>query len=332
MTEGVDILQIFANDKRVVTYRPEWRGVCGSVTGAILMGQILYWWDRSGRKPFYKFRAPCSHELYRMGDSWCEELGFSGREFDTALKRIGKKAKQKDIDKIKAESGAFVLYWTSLDRLTYYDVNATVLKDSLTGIYVIAESAITCLTNPQLPNRGKVILNTARASLTENTDRDYGKGSPSPFHWKDFKALLPAGVTLSGQLKAKIERALTKGNRSISEIRETLAYSTANCRDLTKYPGYFGKCLDGGHAAGFLDDSMDAAKADADESARLAKAEKVLLAMTDDELVGLSGDIEAADYLPFLEKHEMWNHGPKSEKIRANVVKFIARQMKEGTE
>lgn len=144
----IDILKIFANDKRLILYRPEWRAFTGSVLSTILLQQILYWWDKMGRKPFYKFKEPCGNKLYTEGDSWIEELGFSRTEFDTALKKIGVKISAKN--PLDPDSTFFVKYWTDINRVTYYTINAEVLEEALTGIYVNQESYFTQGSNPAL--------------------------------------------------------------------------------------------------------------------------------------------------------------------------------------
>ncbi|MBF0204904.1 MAG: hypothetical protein HQK67_11505 [Desulfamplus sp.] len=137
----IDILKIFANDKKLVLYRPEWRAITGSVLSTILLLQILYWWDKMGRKPFYKFKEPCGSQLYTEGDSWTEELGFSRTEFDTALKKIGVKISANNPP--DPDSTHLVEYWTDINRVTYYTINADELEKVLSGIYVNQDSNFT---------------------------------------------------------------------------------------------------------------------------------------------------------------------------------------------
>ena len=68
--------------------------------------------------------------MYKEGDSWCEELGFSRSEFDSAIKKIGKKVK-----KGSKKEGALVFYWTDTDRKTYYDLNIELLELKLNELY-----------------------------------------------------------------------------------------------------------------------------------------------------------------------------------------------------
>jgi predicted RNA-binding Zn-ribbon protein involved in translation (DUF1610 family) len=150
-------------------YYPQFTAVLG-VTASILLTQINYWWDG---KPFYKFRTPNNSKKYQEGDSWCEELGFSPKEFDTALKQIGTKIKpetgmSKPIEKkgetirpalskeqlfavrdfppfkegepvseyrrrIQNTMQHMVVYWTDRSRVTWYQFNLP-LFESFLGI------------------------------------------------------------------------------------------------------------------------------------------------------------------------------------------------------
>lgn len=119
-------LQLIADDKKVLLYRPKLRSLTGSVTAAILLQQIIYWANKSSYQPFYKFKQPCSHKLYQQGSSWEEELAYSRAEFDAALKQIATKVtagsnkaellQQLDVNKL-------VFYWTTASRVTYYELN-----------------------------------------------------------------------------------------------------------------------------------------------------------------------------------------------------------------
>ena len=110
------------SDESVVVYRPVFKRMTGSTNAALLLSQMFYRFQSMNYEPFYKFKEPCSHERYREGDSWCEELGFTRKEFDNAVKKIGTKVtsgmRKKDV-----YADAVVVYWTDADRVTWYDIN-----------------------------------------------------------------------------------------------------------------------------------------------------------------------------------------------------------------
>jgi hypothetical protein len=115
------VLNIIARDGRMISYRPEWRSLVGSVNAVILLGQLVYWWKKNGEKPFYKFKEPCDNPLYRVGDSWCEELGFSKSEFDSAWKYV--------------EKEGFAYKKINMDRITFYGVHEQNLGKSIISLY-----------------------------------------------------------------------------------------------------------------------------------------------------------------------------------------------------
>lgn len=131
--------------ERSISYRPLLVQVTGRVLSAILLQQILYWWESIGKRPFYKFNDKCSHELYKYGDSWQEELQFGPSEFKTALQTIATKitkgvSKNQILSETQAifdETGVMqnadklVIYWTDSKRMTWYEVNEPLLTDAL---------------------------------------------------------------------------------------------------------------------------------------------------------------------------------------------------------
>ena len=132
---AIDPLLILAGDAKQISYRPRLNHLTGGVTSTILLQQILFRWHNNAGKPFYKFKEACEHSLYRNGDSWCEELGFTRREFDTALERIGGRV----VKGKRKPKNVLVYYWTDIARVTFYDVNETFLRGKLLSIYGMGE-------------------------------------------------------------------------------------------------------------------------------------------------------------------------------------------------
>lgn len=152
MSQLIDIL---AEDNDLIPYRKSLRQLTGSVTSAILLQQIIHRAKCKHWEPFYKFKSSCGHKLYQDGDSWTEELGFSIKEFDTAIGKIGTKA-TRDRDKLALMNGDkvqnIVTYWTDSSRVTWYYINKGLLAKLLKGIYQLnAESAFSKITKGHLP-------------------------------------------------------------------------------------------------------------------------------------------------------------------------------------
>ena len=126
-----------AINARVIPYCKEYREIAGSVTAAILLKQLDFYFNNSP-DGFYKFLAPCDNEKYRAGDSWTEELGFGLSEFRTAFDQIGVRYDSKTA--FEAASEKFELdekryfYCSYHDRktgLTHYFRNHDLLDDAL---------------------------------------------------------------------------------------------------------------------------------------------------------------------------------------------------------
>lgn len=105
------------------------------------MQQLDYWFEK---KPngFYKFLEPPekNHDMYRPGDSWCEELGISKGEFRTAFDRIGGRYRSKSEydEAIKTDRFKGKYYCSYLDRrtnLTWYFRNHELLDAKLLDMF-----------------------------------------------------------------------------------------------------------------------------------------------------------------------------------------------------
>lgn len=129
MSKGVDLFALIEDDRNRVSYRPSWNQFTGSVNGTLLLQQIIYWWSKNKRRPFYKFNSPCDHPNYRDGDSWQEELGMTRSEFETARRKIAARTKGNVSPK------ALVSYWIDPDRRTWYALNEKAVVAELQAIY-----------------------------------------------------------------------------------------------------------------------------------------------------------------------------------------------------
>lgn len=123
----------FLNHKgRVISTRPEVNEVFeGNITAGLLYQQILFWTRQNNGKPFFKFKRPCEHKLFKDGDSWCEELGIGRTKFDNARNIIAQKLGP-GVEKYK---NAYVWYWVTMNRETYYEVNPAMIDVVLEKAY-----------------------------------------------------------------------------------------------------------------------------------------------------------------------------------------------------
>lgn len=125
----IDLLGLIADDRHVVTYRPRWNQFTGGMAQTVLLQQVVYWWVKNGRRPFYKFARPCAHRLYRPGDSWEEELSIQRREFEGARRGVSARTHG------QLDPATLVSYWTDAQRVTWYALNEPLLLDRLAALY-----------------------------------------------------------------------------------------------------------------------------------------------------------------------------------------------------
>ena len=74
-------------------YFPILNRYTGSVNGTIFFLQVMYWYGER-KKPFYKFQNPPIHVLYKSGDSWAEELGFTESQLKSVLDKTASKLRK----------------------------------------------------------------------------------------------------------------------------------------------------------------------------------------------------------------------------------------------
>lgn len=106
----------------MIAYRPALNKLTGSVLATILLQQIIFRWTHNKQSEFYKFKAPCDSKLYKEGDSWTEELGFTIYEFDGAIKIL----KEKSLVSTRID----------MQRLTWYSINHEKITDLINATYM----------------------------------------------------------------------------------------------------------------------------------------------------------------------------------------------------
>ena len=185
MTESVGYARRAINEK-TIPYRPHLAGLTGKVTSAILLQQIVFNWGIVKHRAFYKFRAACGHSMYREGDSWTEELGFTGSEFDTALKSIGTKI-TKGTSREEALSGTgvknLVIYWTDSNRVTWYELNQALFDRMTDPLYEDGpQEANSGKLNYLVNKESKITRKSRKPELhyTENTTENTTESKPTP--------------------------------------------------------------------------------------------------------------------------------------------------------
>lgn len=108
---------IIYNYSKQISYVPAIAKELKSIESAIILNRIFFYW-KTKSKYFYKFKEPCTHEWYREGDSWTEELSITRKVFDNALKKISIRIKKG----VTTEHNKMIEHWTT-NNVTYYQIN-----------------------------------------------------------------------------------------------------------------------------------------------------------------------------------------------------------------
>jgi DNA-binding transcriptional regulator GbsR (MarR family) len=154
------IIDLLSDDKKMICYRPKFNKFTGSVTATILLQQIIYW-AKNNNNYFYKFKLPCNHPDYKEGDSFCEELGFSKKEFENAIKQL----KSKNLIQTKVTQ----------NRKTFYSVNYIELVDLIKSNSLNPQTVFRKIPKEDLGKSPKGILENTQSGftiITENTSKN----------------------------------------------------------------------------------------------------------------------------------------------------------------
>jgi hypothetical protein len=101
---------------------------------ALLLRQMIYWYETMGHQSFYKFTCPPEGEhggAYKEGDSWCEEMGMSYDVFVRTRDKIATRVDRElglltgkyDVHGKLLGVTYLVMYWRSHANRTKYVVN-----------------------------------------------------------------------------------------------------------------------------------------------------------------------------------------------------------------
>ena len=164
----MDLVKALAIGLKAKLYFKEFNKITGSVHCSLFLGQLIYWADKNDYKPFYKFRQPCQHELYREGDSWVEELDFEIRMIDKCVKTL------KELGILETK--------TTIQRVTFYELKIEKLNEILSknAIYENSQNAIykeNCKNAIYENSQNAILLhntkNTNSKTTTNTTNKEF---------------------------------------------------------------------------------------------------------------------------------------------------------------
>jgi len=120
-----------------VKYHPQLSKALGNDNAALIIDRLEYWFAKKSNG-FYKFFEPCQHPLYREGDSWLEELGFSRKSFLHAFSFIGTRYSScTSFHKLqdKFQGKLYASYYARQTHQTFFIRNHQLAEDFLSKIF-----------------------------------------------------------------------------------------------------------------------------------------------------------------------------------------------------
>jgi hypothetical protein len=154
--------------------------VIGCQRATLIFNTLEYWFSKK-QEGFYKFIEPCSHPLYKKGDSWTEELNCDRKSFSASFKKIGVRYKSRTAfeeaeDKFQGKMFASI-YDRNSNRM-FFIRNDEEVTNFFAGIYTPQKHD-----EPQIENKENSQSNP-KTDLLKNLLRN-GKVSRS---YKDAKS------------------------------------------------------------------------------------------------------------------------------------------------
>ncbi|MFX0133806.1 MAG: hypothetical protein ACFFDN_09185 [Candidatus Hodarchaeota archaeon] len=163
-----EIIDLLADDKNIIIYRPILRQICESVTASILFSQLIYWFNKYPDGYFKNIQQD-------NPDSWCNELGFSYTEFKNAFDKIGiryisktkfKKAKNPFIKDNKEYM--FCCYNDRMSYQVYFFWNYELIRKNLSNLRKLNYSNST---NSHYSNSTKLNTVIQQSDITCNSTK-----------------------------------------------------------------------------------------------------------------------------------------------------------------
>lgn len=127
----------FSKTSFYIKFYPKVKTSLGCEKATLILGRMEYWFNKY-TNGFYKFIEPCPHPLYKEGDSWLEELGFSRKIFARAFDLIGVRYKSKSaylkaIDKFQGK--LYASYHDRKSNKTFFIRNHDFASQFIKGLF-----------------------------------------------------------------------------------------------------------------------------------------------------------------------------------------------------
>jgi len=232
-------------------------------TRATLIFSALEYWFSKKPEGFYKFIEPCSHKLYKPGDSWTEELGCDRKTFAQSFKKIGvryssRTAYEQATDKFQGK--LYASYYDRYTNQTFFIRNAELVTQFLGKVnphqpsLLSQQSGCSSLIKPSLPSNEVPQLSPISSSVlpfstgnspssyieTKNTSielsNDNSHAGKEVIEQNIIQQMLEVWVSLVGVGKKKLEltakRIAFLKKALVDKFHNSLEEWTAYCKSI----------------------------------------------------------------------------------------------------
>jgi len=161
----------------------------GCTRATLIFSALEYWFSK---KPdgFYKFIEPCSHKLYKPGDSWTEELGCDRKSFTKSFEKIGTRyASRSAYEKVpdKFQGKPYASYYDRYTNRTFFIRNPELVNDFLSTLYppqsLPSQPQLPALGTETVPDPGILASPSSVSVIVEPVSN--GRDSPSSIEAKN---------------------------------------------------------------------------------------------------------------------------------------------------
>ncbi|MBP6950976.1 MAG: hypothetical protein KBD36_00300 [Alphaproteobacteria bacterium] len=190
-----------------IKFYPVIKAEVGCERATLILGRLEYWFEKYANG-FYKFVEPCTHPLYREGDSWSEEIGFSRKIFVKAFDLIGVRYKSKSsFIKVhdKFQGKLYASYHDRKTNQTYFFRNHAFASQFIKGLFNRKSSSASVRPKKNTAKNSSCIMEVSSTLNGRSRNNQNGRSS---------------GGTIGGKENNPIQR----NTSSLSEVPPTSSF------------------------------------------------------------------------------------------------------------
>ncbi|MBY0292249.1 MAG: hypothetical protein K2W92_03060 [Alphaproteobacteria bacterium] len=174
-----------------IKFYPEINSSIGCEKSTLILGRLEYWFEKYANG-FYKFVEPCNHPLYREGDSWSEEIGFSRKIFAKAFDLIGIRYKSKSSfmrAQDKFQGKFYASYHDRKTNQTYFFRNHAFASQFIKGLFNQKSSSASVKQKKDVTKNSPCIAEVSSTLNGRSRNNQNGRSSGGTIGGKENKPI-----------------------------------------------------------------------------------------------------------------------------------------------